>query len=84
VAELFVYNFLGQEQQRQTLTFADFAANLATLMFSADALNGAWKTVLHNVVSGAPAYEIKPRGYFYYPPGHDAQGTFASGGMFDL
>lgn len=86
VMELFIYNFLGQGQDRKVVTLRDFAANFATLLVSADTLRAALVTLGHNIVKRVPVYEIKPGGNFYYPPGHDARGTFAGfpAGMWDL
>lgn len=86
VEELFVYNFLGQGQDRRSFTLSDLAANYATLMLSADAFYAAMVTLGHNVLSGAPVQQVNPGGNFYYPPGHDTQGTFSGfpAGMWKL
>jgi hypothetical protein len=76
IVELFLYNFLGQGQERAPKTVAEYALNVATLFVSADALWAATQTWFHNRKRGVPVYEITPGGYFYYPPGHNAKGPF--------
>jgi hypothetical protein len=77
VVELFIYNFLGQGQDHADIPWSTLAENTATLFTSADALRDAISTFAHNVAGKPPTYEIRPGGFFYYPPGHDAQGTYA-------
>ena len=76
VVELFLYNFLGQGQEHAPKTLAEYVGNTATLFVSADVLWASIQTLVYNLWTPVPCYEIKPRGYFYYPPGHDAKGTF--------
>lgn len=76
IVELFLYNFLGQGQERAPKTLTEYALNVATLFVSADALWAATQTWFHNYKRGVPVYEITPGGYFYYPPGHNAKGPF--------
>lgn len=76
VVELFLYNFLGQGQEHPPKDFMEYLRNTANLFFSADALWASVQTLGYNLVSKRPAYEIKPGGYFYYPPGHNAKGPF--------
>jgi hypothetical protein len=78
VLELFYANFLGQPQERERKTIAEFVRNAAALLFSADALWAAVLTAGYNAIDGRPRYEIKPRGFFSYPPGHDPQVPFAA------
>lgn len=75
--ELFVYNFLGQGQDQADKNFWSFVSNSANLFVSSDTLWDSFVTLFYNLTDGAPTYEIKPGGHFYYPPGHDARGTFA-------
>ena len=75
-AEIFLYNFLGQPQERIEKPWAQFISNSAGLMLSLDALWASVLTVGYNVGTNAPVYEIKPGGYFYYPPGHNPEGPF--------
>ena len=84
--ELFLYNFLGQGQERIVKTRGEFISNIVTLLGSADALRDSVITLIYNVFVGRPVYEITPGGYFYYPPGHDAQGTFQGypAGIWDM
>jgi hypothetical protein len=76
VVELFLYNFLGQGQERAPKQFMDYLRNTVNLFISADTLWASVLTVGYNLVKGVPVYEIKPGGYYYYPPGHNAKGTF--------
>jgi hypothetical protein len=76
VVELFLYNFLGQEQEHAPKTLAEYVRNTATLFASADVLWASILTLGYNLIRNVPHYEIKPGGYFYYPPGHDAKGPF--------
>jgi hypothetical protein len=76
VVELFLYNFLGKQQERAPETFVEYVRNTATLFVSADTLWASILTLGYNLIRNAPHYEIKPGGYFYYPPGHDAKGSF--------
>jgi len=75
--ELFIYNFLGQGQDQREKGLWEFVTNSASLFVSSDVLWDSLITLGYNVTNGSPRYEIKPGGYFYYPPGHDARGTFA-------
>jgi len=76
VVELFLYNFLGQGQERAPKVFSDFLRDTATLFVSADTLWASAQTLAHNFLKRKAVHEIKPGGYFYYPPGHDAKGPF--------
>lgn len=86
VEELFVYKFFGRGEDNPTFTLTNFAANFATLMLSADALRASFFTLAHNILSGVPIQEVKPGGYFYYPPGLDTQGSFSGfpAGIWDI
>jgi hypothetical protein len=74
--ELFLYNFLGQGQEHPPISLTEMLKNTATMFFSYDTAWDAIDTLWYNARVDAPCYEIKPGGYFYYPPGHDAKGTF--------
>lgn len=76
VVELFLYNFLGQGQDHQPKDFREYLRNSLNLFISADTLWAAMQTLGYNLVSRRPAYEVKPGGYYYYPPGHNAKGPF--------
>lgn len=84
--ELFAYNFLGQGQEHTEKSFREFIANDASLLISSDALWDSAATVIYNLIDGKPTYEVKPDGYFYYPPGHNPEGTFAGfpGGIWHM
>ena len=75
--ELFVYNFLGQGQDQVSKSIWEFATNIAKLFVSADVLWDSVVTLLYNATDGKPRYVIEAGGNFYYPPGHDARGTYA-------
>ena len=75
-AEIFLYNFLGQGQEYVEKPFWQFVTSSAGLHASLDTLWATAVTVYYNVFVDTPGYEIKPGGYFYYPPGHDASGPF--------
>ena len=75
-AELFIYYFLGQGQEHTPRTRSEFLANAATLLGSSDALWASVATVSQNAVIKKETYEIRPGGYFYYPPGHRAGDNF--------
>jgi hypothetical protein len=74
--ELFLYNFLGQGQEHPPISSTEMLKNTTNLFFSYDAAWDALVTLQFNMETDTPCYEIKPGGYFYYPPGHDAKGTF--------
>ncbi|MGC2080858.1 MAG: hypothetical protein WA728_33550, partial [Xanthobacteraceae bacterium] len=85
--ELFLYNFLGTDQRHSPPdSFSKFLKDTIPLFLSADALWDALSTLTYNWAADAPCYEIKPGGYFYYPPGHDAKGLFDAfpRGMWDI
>ena len=84
--ELFLYNFLGQGQDSAPKGRVDVIRDVSALFCTTDAIWDSIATVWHNAMVRRPTYEIKPGGYFYYPPGHDAKGTFAGfpAGIWDL
>ncbi len=85
--EIFMWNFVGQGQDRTEWTFGDFIRNFVALFFSINAVEDTVATIEHNTIrGGAPAYELRRGGFFHYPPGHDASGPFSAfpGGMLDI
>jgi hypothetical protein len=76
IVELFLYNFLGQGQEHAPKTLTEYARNTVTLFVSVDVFWASIQTLAYNLWTPAPCYEIKPGGYFYYPPGHDSKGPF--------
>lgn len=74
--ELFLYNFLGQGQERAPKQLSEFVRSSATLFVSGDTLWASVQTLIHNLMGRKPVHEIKAGGFFYYPPGHDAKGPF--------
>jgi hypothetical protein len=85
VMEVFFYQFLHSRssafiEQGSVVrkTFGDFLDDAASLFLSVDTLEAALKTVVYNFTVDAPVYEIKPGGYFFYPPGHKSKGLFDS------
>ncbi len=84
--ELFFWNFLGQGMEHYPKSFKEYFINTLNLFISSDTLWDSVVTVQHNFSVNKPVYEIKPGGYFYYPPGHNAQGPFDgfAKGIWDL
>jgi hypothetical protein len=80
VVELFFYNFVRHAAQEEAPpeTLADYASSTASLFVSNDALWHSVLTLGYNLVRNEPHYEVKPGGYFFYPPGHDASGPFGA------
>jgi len=84
VIELFFYNFISPEDYQNSISsdefqqkkFSDFLYNTFQLFVSSDALWGAIKTLGYNIIKNKPTHEIKPNGFFYYPPGYNAKGSF--------
>jgi hypothetical protein len=76
VVELFLYNFLGQPQDRTQKTWSGFVGDSVTLLGSANSLLDSVLTLAHNALDGRQTYEISRLGYFHYPPGHNAKVTF--------
>lgn len=76
IVELFLYNFLGQGQDHPPKDFSEYLRNSLNLFISADTLWASLQTVGYNLTRTRPAYEIKPGGYFYSPPGRNAKESF--------
>jgi hypothetical protein len=76
VVELFLYNFLGQEQGDPPQDSYEYLRNTFSLFASGDTLWAALQTVGYNLARSRPAYEIKPGGYYYYPSEHDSLRPF--------
>lgn len=74
--ELFIYNFLIKPKEHGPRTILEYLRNLETLFISSDTLWDSFNTVVYNRFVNVPCYEIKPGGFFYYPPGHIATGPF--------
>jgi hypothetical protein len=74
--ELFLYNFTGQGQEHPPKDFYEYLRNTVNLFISGDTLWAAVQTVGYNLAKSRPAYEIKPGGHYYYPPGHNAKGPY--------
>lgn len=79
VLEVFFYQFIKSE----TASFLDRRTGVqsilqdgAQLFLSWNALAASFKTVAHNLGKDVPVQEIKPGGFFYYPPGHNSKGGF--------
>lgn len=77
VAELFIYNFLGQGQSRVPQDNWETVRQTAPLFLSLSAVSDAAATLIHNVLGKPASYEISDGGNFIYPPGHNAAGDFA-------
>ena len=76
IVELFLPNFIGAPNARQSGTWPEFARNTVTLFASADALWDAIATAAYNAASGRATFQIEPGGYLSRPPGRDTQGPF--------
>lgn len=76
VVELFLYNFLGKQQERAPETLMEYAHDSAALLLSADTLWASIQTLRYNLTRSEPCHEIAAGGYFYYPPGHNSQVLF--------
>jgi hypothetical protein len=77
IVELFFHNFVGGPGERVAeIPPQGFISNAVTLFASADTLLASIATLAHNALNGRPTREIKPGGYFYYPPGQVTQGHF--------
>lgn len=79
--ELFIYNFLtigvtSQPKEQGPRTLLEYLTNLETLFISSDTIWDSFTTLVYNRFINVPCYEIKPGGFFYYPPGHIASGPF--------
>jgi hypothetical protein len=80
VFELFFYQFIRSNSSsfidRQQQASLDIFSDAARLFLSRDTLLASITTIEHNVSKNVPVYEIKPGGFFYYPPGHNSKGGF--------
>jgi hypothetical protein len=84
--ELFLYNFLGTDQQHSPPdSLRTMLKNTAPLFWSFDGFWDALFTLRYNIAVNKPCYEITPGGYFYYPPG-EPKDTFNGfpAGMLDI
>jgi len=85
--ELFLYNFLipvpdgpvgaGQPLPLMRFGVGDLLRNARDLLFSADTIDAAIRTVLFNRQAPARAREILPGGQLHTPPGHNARNAFS-------
>jgi len=80
IFELFLYPYIKAKSSafidREKRSEFNFLENAVMLFASWDAVKASGETLFYNLVRNAPVYEIKPGGYFYYPPGHSAKGPF--------
>ena len=76
VAELFLYNFLGQGQDHPPKDFYEYLRDSLNLFISADTLWASIQTVGYNLTRTRPAFEIGSRGNYSQPPGHNAKPPF--------
>lgn len=76
IVELFIYNFIGQGQEHPPKDFQEYLRNTLGLFMGGDTLWASIQTVGYNLTRTRPAFEVKPGGHYYYPPGHDAKGPF--------
>lgn len=84
--EIYLYNFLGQGQAADPMPAWHLLRDGFSLTFSGNAVIDSLVTITHNRPGRRPTYEVRPGGYFSYPPGHDPSGTFSAfpAGMWDI
>jgi hypothetical protein len=76
IVELFLPNFIGRPAGLEPGTWSEFIANTMTLFGSADTLWDSASTLVYNVFSGRPTFQVAPGGYLDRPPGRDTQAPF--------
>jgi hypothetical protein len=76
IVELFLPRFIGGPEGLGFGTWSEFARNTVTLFASADALWDSVATLVYNMASGRPTFQIEPSGYLQRPPGRETQGPF--------
>jgi hypothetical protein len=76
IVELFLPRFIGGPEGLGFGTWSEFARNTVTLFASADALWDSAATLVYNMASGRPTFQIEPSGYLHRPPGRETQGPF--------
>jgi hypothetical protein len=76
IVELFLPNFIGRPAGLEPGTWSEFIENTVTLFGSADTLWDSASTLVYNVFSGRPTFQVAPGGYLDRPPGRDTQAPF--------
>lgn len=76
IVELFLPNFIGRPAGLEPGTWSEFIENTMTLFGSADTLWDSASTLVYNVFSGRPTFQVAPSGYLDRPPGRDTQAPF--------
>ena len=76
IVELFLPNFIGRPAGLEPGTWSEFIENTMTLFGSADTLWDSASTLVYNVFSGRPTFQVAPGGYLDRPPGRDTQAPF--------
>ncbi|WP_376984621.1 hypothetical protein [Bosea sp. R86505] len=84
--EIYLYNFVGQGQAAEPMPAWHLLRDAVSLTFSGTAVIDSLITLAHNRRGHRATYEVRPGGYFFYPPGHDPSGTFSAfpAGMWDI
>jgi hypothetical protein len=76
IVELFLPNFIGRPAGLEFGTWSEFIRNAATLFGSADTLWDSASTLVYNVFSGRPTFQVSAGGYLDRPAGRDTQEPF--------
>lgn len=76
IVELILPNFIGRPAGLEPGTWSEFIENTMTLFGSADTLWDSASTLVYNVFSGRPTFQVAPSGYLDRPPGRDTQAPF--------
>ena len=84
--EIFLFNFLGHGQTLGPRSFTDLIEDGVSLFASVDAFRVSMQTMASNIANRPTTYEVNRRGFFEYPPGHDASGPFGGfpKGIWDI
>jgi hypothetical protein len=76
IVELFLPNFIGRPAGLEFGTWSEFIRNAVTLFGSADTLWDSASTLVYNVFSGPPTFQVSAGGYLDRPAGRDTQEPF--------
>ena len=75
--ELFLWNFLGQDQTYSLRPSADVLWDIQKLFVSGRAVFDSVRTVRYNLFGGGPVAHIARDGHYVYAPNHNPAGLFA-------
>jgi hypothetical protein len=76
IVELFLPNFIGRPAGLEFGTWPEFIRNVVTLFGSADTLWDSATTLVYNVFSGRPTFQVSAGGYLDRPAGRDTWEPF--------